>query len=230
MDKNQQGRKGFVFYQTWWIAIANLPRDIQGDVLTAIIEYGLYGETTDNLKPIAKAMLEMIKPQIDANKRKYENGTKGGRPPKTENKPNENQTETKVKPNENQIITKQEPEDKNKYKDSEDKSSSSCAKREEVEDELKNQVEEYKTNHPLWKESIERKHKVPAAEIDSLLDKFYLDMKCKEIQVYKLPALFDQWLTNLKSNERTENRLGYQSAQGRVRSKRPEEPGYGLVN
>ena len=58
-------RSSFVFYDSWWEAIKNLPRDVQGDVLTAIIEYGLSGETTGQLKPITKAMLSMVKPQID---------------------------------------------------------------------------------------------------------------------------------------------------------------------
>lgn len=58
-------KEGFIFYASWMKAIKNLPRDIQGDVLTAIVEYGLYGETTDNLKPITKAMIAMVKDQID---------------------------------------------------------------------------------------------------------------------------------------------------------------------
>ena len=83
-------RTSFVFYDSWWEAIQNLPRDVQGDVLTAIIEYGLTGETTGQLKPIAKAMLAMAKTQIDVNNQRFENGKKGGRP---------NQGETKGKPN-----------------------------------------------------------------------------------------------------------------------------------
>lgn len=97
-------KDGFVFYASWWEAIKNLQREMQGDVLTAIIEYGLYGETTESPKPIASAMLAMVKPQIDANNQRYENGKKGGRP-----KANNNQTETKQKPNNNQNITKQKP-------------------------------------------------------------------------------------------------------------------------
>lgn len=95
-----QGKKSFVFYGSWWEAIKNLPRDVQGDVLTAIIEYGLSGETTGQLKPIAKALLALVKPQIDANNQKFENGRKGGRPNlgdsqgKTKPKPNDNQAET----------------------------------------------------------------------------------------------------------------------------------------
>ena len=97
-------RNSFVFYDSWWEAIKNLPRDVQGDVLTAIIEYGLTGETTGQLKPIAKAMLAMAKTQIDINNQRFENGKKGGR-----GKAKDNQTETKQKPNKNQTKTKVEP-------------------------------------------------------------------------------------------------------------------------
>ena len=97
-------RKSFVFYGSWWEAIKNLPRDVQGDVLTAIIEYGLTGETTEQLKPIAKAMLAMAKTQIDVNNTRFENGKKGGHP-----KPSDNQTTTKPKPSDNQTTTKPKP-------------------------------------------------------------------------------------------------------------------------
>ena len=97
-------RNSFVFYNSWWEAVKNLPRDVQGDVLTAIIEYGLTGATTGQLKPIAKAMLAMAKGQIDINNQRFENGKKGGRC-----KQDRNQTETKVEPNRNQTETKVEP-------------------------------------------------------------------------------------------------------------------------
>ena len=97
-------RNSFVFYNSWWEAVKNLPRDVQGDVLTAIIEYGLTGATTGQLKPIAKAMLAMAKGQIDINNQRFENGKKGGRC-----KQDQNQTETKGKPKINQTETKGKP-------------------------------------------------------------------------------------------------------------------------
>ena len=112
-----------VFYASWLDAIKNLPREMQGEVLTAIIEYGLSGETTASLKPITKAMLALVKAQIDINNKRYENSLKGGRKREedgnegnqvqTKPEPSANQTETKVKPNPNQVQTKPEPNNVN---------------------------------------------------------------------------------------------------------------------
>lgn len=104
-------RDSFIFYRSFYEAIRELPRDIQGEVLTAIMEYGLDGATTENLKPVARAIVTLIKPQIDANNKRFDNGKKGGRPPKskTEEKPNNNQTITEEKPNNNQSETQPKP-------------------------------------------------------------------------------------------------------------------------
>ncbi len=97
-------RESFVFYRSFYEGIKELPRDIQGEVLTAIMEYGLNGVTTENQKQITKAMFALIKPQLDANNQRFENGKKGGRP-----KANCNQTETETKQKQNRNKTKPEP-------------------------------------------------------------------------------------------------------------------------
>jgi len=97
-------RDSFIFYKSFYDAIRDLPRDVQGEIYTAIMEYSLYGKETDDLKPIARSIFTLMKPQIDKNNSRYENGKKGGRPPKNDEpkgenqKPNGNQTETKSKP------------------------------------------------------------------------------------------------------------------------------------
>jgi hypothetical protein len=85
-------RDSFVFYRSFYEAIRELPRDIQGEVYTCIMEYALYGITTENLKPIARSIFMLVKPQIDINYQRFLNGNKGGRP---------NQSETKPEPNVN---------------------------------------------------------------------------------------------------------------------------------
>lgn len=96
-------RDSFIFYRSFYEAIKDLQRDIQGEIYTAIMEYSLYGKETDNLKPVARSIFTLIKPQIDVNNKRFDNGCKGGRPLKkeTKEKPNNNQKETKEKPNDN---------------------------------------------------------------------------------------------------------------------------------
>lgn len=72
-------RDSFIFYKSFYEAINNLPKDIRLEVLTAIIEYALYGKLPENLKPFAKGMFTLIKPNIDVNTARFENGKKGGR-------------------------------------------------------------------------------------------------------------------------------------------------------
>ncbi len=96
-------RDSFVFYRSFYEALVDLPKDIQGEVFTAIMEYSLNGVITENLTPVARSIFTLMRPQIDANNQRYMNGCKGGRPRKeeTEPKPNVNQNETEPKPNDN---------------------------------------------------------------------------------------------------------------------------------
>ncbi|MBD5332211.1 MAG: hypothetical protein HDR97_00460 [Bacteroides sp.] len=72
-------RDSFIFYKSFYEALADLPSDVRLEVLTAVIEYALYGRQPDNLKPIAKGMFTLMKPNIDVNNTRFENGKKGGR-------------------------------------------------------------------------------------------------------------------------------------------------------
>lgn len=101
-------RDSFVFYRSFYDAIKDLPRDVQGEIYTAIMEYSLYGKETENLKPIARSVFTLMKPQIDVNNKRFENGKKGGRP-KSGNEPDGNQEETKEKPSNNQSETESKP-------------------------------------------------------------------------------------------------------------------------
>ena len=92
-----------LMYRSFFEAIKELPKEIQSDVYNAIFDYDL-NDINPELNGIAKTVFTLIKPQLDANKRKYQNGTKGGRPIKqneTKTKPEKNQNETKIKPNVN---------------------------------------------------------------------------------------------------------------------------------
>lgn len=98
---------GFIFYGSFYEALAELPDDERLSAYDAVCKYAITGEEPE-LSGVVAAIFKLIRPQIDANQKRRENGRTGGRP-KTEQKPNDNQTITKSEPNHNQTITKGEP-------------------------------------------------------------------------------------------------------------------------
>lgn len=96
-------RDSFVFYRSFYESLLELPPEAQNEVFLAICSYSLDGIEKKDLSGIGKAIFCLIKPQIDANSKRYLNGKNGGRPPKSI------EEKTKPKPNQNQTVTKQEP-------------------------------------------------------------------------------------------------------------------------
>lgn len=96
-------RESFVFYRSFFESISCLTKEQKADCLDAIAKYALDGEVI-KMDGIIKALFLSMKPQIDANTRRYANGCKGG-------KPKSNQDETKTEPKSNQEVTKPEPND-----------------------------------------------------------------------------------------------------------------------
>ena len=72
-------RKSFVFYDSFYQAMSYLNDKEKIQYIEAICNYSLFNITIEmDLK--IEAMFALIKPQIDANIKKRENGRKGGRP------------------------------------------------------------------------------------------------------------------------------------------------------
>ena len=92
-------RESFVFYRSFFEAIEKLKKNDKLTVYSHLCRYAL-GEEVDELEGVPGAIFDLIKPQIDANFQRYENGLKGGRP-KTKTKPNRNRTITETEPNVN---------------------------------------------------------------------------------------------------------------------------------
>ena len=100
-------RDSVIFYRSFYEAVKELPPEEFKKSVSVIMEYGL-NDLEPETSGIERTIYLLSKPQIDANNKRYKNGTKGGRPI-TEQKPNHNQTETKAEPNHNQTITKPKP-------------------------------------------------------------------------------------------------------------------------
>jgi hypothetical protein len=86
----EEKRDSMVFYRSFYEAIKELSKEQQGEIYNAIFSYGL-DFTEPNLSGVSKTVWTLIKPQIDANIRRYNNGNK----PK--NKQNISKTEAKPK-------------------------------------------------------------------------------------------------------------------------------------
>ena len=93
-------RDSFIFYRSFYDAINELPKENQADTYSAIAKYALDQEETE-LTGISKAIFSLVKPQLDANYKKYENGKQKKSKTEANDKQKESKTRTNVNVNEN---------------------------------------------------------------------------------------------------------------------------------
>ena len=104
---------GFIFHKSYWDAINSLPTELSKcKIIDAICNY-VFSDIEPELNGIENSIWVLIKPTLDSSLKRYvaniENGKKGGRPKKTQEKPNNNPTITQEKPNNNPTITQEKP-------------------------------------------------------------------------------------------------------------------------
>ena len=75
-------RESAIFYRSFYEAIKLQPKEIQADLYNALLEYTFTGELPESDNLMVQGFFILMKPQIDANNKKYEDGRKGGRPKK----------------------------------------------------------------------------------------------------------------------------------------------------
>jgi len=97
MNLKAKSRDSFIFYRSFYEATRELPISEQGYMYNAIAEYVLIG-VIPKFEVVSKLIWILIKPQLDANIKRYEDGKKygqrgakygklGGRPKKTKKPP-----------------------------------------------------------------------------------------------------------------------------------------------
>lgn len=102
-------RDTFIFYRSFFEAIKELPAVNQAELFSAICAYSL-DQTTPELTGISKTVWILIKPILDANNKRFENGSK----PKK--KQNVSKTEAKQKQDVSEVEANKD-KDKDLYKD-----------------------------------------------------------------------------------------------------------------
>lgn len=96
-------RDSFIFYRSFYEAISELPKENQADTYDAIMQYALNQKEIE-LIGISKAIFFLVKPQLDANYKKYENGKQKKSKKEAKVKQNESKAETNVNDNENENV------------------------------------------------------------------------------------------------------------------------------
>lgn len=66
-------RDSFIFYRSFYESIKEIPDEQQLETYKAITEYALNGQE-EQLTGVSKAIFTLIKPQLDANLKRYLNG------------------------------------------------------------------------------------------------------------------------------------------------------------
>ena len=108
MDKRGQ----FTFYRSFWEAIKVLPKKDRLPIYEAITEYALDGTTPSGLTQSQSAFFSLVKPNLDASRKKAANGKQGGSKPKANRKQTATESE---KENEIEVEIEEENEIEKEY-------------------------------------------------------------------------------------------------------------------
>ena len=68
-------RDSFIFYRSFFEAVSELPRENRVEIWEAICEYSLNFNEPE-LTGLSRTIFTLIKPQLEANNKRYCNGTK----------------------------------------------------------------------------------------------------------------------------------------------------------
>ena len=136
-------RKQFTFYRSYLDAIIRLPKKEQGAILLAICQYALNESEPTGLSPIAETVFTLVRPTLDAGRRKANAGEAGG---KTEAK--QKQTASKTEAKQKQTASKTEAKQKQTAREKEGEV--------EIEVEIEKENECYREKTPNGVEKKQR--------------------------------------------------------------------------
>lgn len=71
-------RDSFIFYRSFYESLKELPSENQLEIYNAIMEFG-FNQNEVELSSLSKAIFTLIKPQLEANYKRFLNGTKAKR-------------------------------------------------------------------------------------------------------------------------------------------------------
>ena len=107
MTTQTQTRDSFIFYRSFYDASKCLKANEKAQLFDAICSYAL-DEKIEQLDGTAFGMFQLVKPQLDANRKRFQNGCgKKQNESKTEAKPKQNQSKTEANVNVNKNVNEE---------------------------------------------------------------------------------------------------------------------------
>lgn len=92
----EEKRKQFTFYRSFWDSVQALPKKDRLPILEAIISYALDGTDPNGLSKSQSAFFLLVKPNLDASRKKASNGKQGGSKRQANSKQTESKKETEI--------------------------------------------------------------------------------------------------------------------------------------
>ena len=86
---NTDKKESFVFYRSFYEALQNVPKKHRTEVYEAVFAYA-FESREPSLTGVTRALWELIRPQLDASERRYENAKKGAEYGKLGGRPKKN--------------------------------------------------------------------------------------------------------------------------------------------
>ena len=177
-------RDSTIIYRSFYEAIVTLSKINQAEVWQAVFEYSLNFKEVE-LAGHSKAIFLLIKPQLDANNKRYQNGSK----PKAKGK---------------QDISEQEA--KQEQSESEPQANKNVNKNDNVNDNSfdiwKTDCYTLKQDERWWTEAILMKVKLPADKLDYHLEQYWLSLQKANFtgELKQVRAGFQKWLNTVIAN------------------------------
>lgn len=239
-------KDGFVIYKSFYKPISRLSDKQLGRLFRAIFNYQLDGEAT--VEEDIEMAFEFFKNQFEIDELKYksivERNRSNGRKNVKEDQPKQNPMDAKPADKAKQPSgTQWDPTDpkeakqpsgglKDKEKEKDKGKINLPPQRapedDEEEEDLRKKIDYYKQKQ-IWKSDICKKFGISSDQTDALLEEFYLDMRCNEINVRKVSSLFISWLKQKISTQNEQSNTNKPRARGSgLRAKLPPQPGHGL--
>lgn len=185
-------RDSFIFYKSFRDALQEVSEDVRLQIYDAIVDYSLGIVDKVEFRGVAKIAWLLIKPQLDANIKRYLNGCKGGAPKGNQNARKTTEKQPKNNQRLNEKTTEKQPNNnvnENVNVNVNDKEKSVCKK--EIHTHTQPDIFPNPENHeqqliqsmqnaPMWQEDVCRCYKITQTQLQEHIKQFSAECKAKQ--------------------------------------------------